>query len=635
MRILLIALLLLSGSQLLAQTYKDVSSKVKSATVYTKGAQIIRKANVSLKAGKNYLKFTKLSENINPSNLQLSGNGTYTLISVKHQHNYLSKEDKQQDADREVWKQKLDLLNKQEVKERAKLRVVDRELEILLANKQLRGEQQNLSTQELMTAMNYFSSKMTEIEEKKIAINSRLEDIKEEKEKLIHQISLLKKGNDELVSEVLAVVDVPQALDWKVELTYTIDKAGWFPTYDIRVNKLNEPMQIVSKASVFQQSGYDWKDVKLSISSGNPSQNQVLPTMDTWYLDYTYSTFNSRNYGSQSYYSTPASSLGIHQVSGKIRDERGEPIAGATVLVKGSTIGTVTNREGYYSLQLPNNAAVLVVHYIGYENVEVPINQSVANVTLKEDINQLDEVVVVGYGTEVKKRLSGKVAGVNVSKAKKEEAPKPIPVTRTENPVSFNYEIKIPYTVPSDGQSYVIEMLKQEVPTEYAYSAVPKLEEGAFLMARVPDWENYDFLEGEASLYFDNNFVGKTVISSETVTDTLDISLGKDERIVVKREKVKELKEKAFIGATRKATRAWTISLKNARSETVEVNLKDQIPVSVNDEIEVELLSGDGAELDDKTGLLTWKIKLKPGQSKDFTFKYMVRYPKKENVLLE
>ncbi|AHM61174.1 TonB-dependent receptor plug [Flammeovirgaceae bacterium 311] len=102
-------------------------------------------------------------------------------------------------------------------------------------------------------------------------------------------------------------------------------------------------------------------------------------------------------------------------ISGKVTDaENGEGLPGVTVQVKGTTTGTVTDVDGNYSLSVPNTSGVLVVSFVGYVVQEVPINNRTSiSVQLEPDVEQLDAVVVVGYGTQKKQNVTGAVSSVD------------------------------------------------------------------------------------------------------------------------------------------------------------------------------------------------------------------------------
>ena len=106
-------------------------------------------------------------------------------------------------------------------------------------------------------------------------------------------------------------------------------------------------------------------------------------------------------------------------VNGKITDANGEPIIGASVVIKGTTNGTITDFDGNFMLEVPAKAT-LVVSYVGYKTLEVPVNgKKTLNINLKEDTEMLDEVVVVGYGTQKKATLTGSVSQVGGEELKK------------------------------------------------------------------------------------------------------------------------------------------------------------------------------------------------------------------------
>lgn len=111
------------------------------------------------------------------------------------------------------------------------------------------------------------------------------------------------------------------------------------------------------------------------------------------------------------------------QVKGTIVDATGMPVIGANVMVKGTTNGTITDMDGNFSLEADNNA-ILIVSYIGFANQEIKVgNQTNLSITMKEDAEALDEVVVVGYGTQKKVNLTGAVSSLNgddITKTKNE-----------------------------------------------------------------------------------------------------------------------------------------------------------------------------------------------------------------------
>ncbi len=103
-------------------------------------------------------------------------------------------------------------------------------------------------------------------------------------------------------------------------------------------------------------------------------------------------------------------------VSGTVKDGKGEAVIGASVVIKGSSTGTITDVDGNFSLSIPASAKSLVVSYIGMETLEVPITGKPMTITLKENSISLNEVVAIGYGSVKKSDLTGAIASVNSSK---------------------------------------------------------------------------------------------------------------------------------------------------------------------------------------------------------------------------
>ena len=126
----------------------------------------------------------------------------------------------------------------------------------------------------------------------------------------------------------------------------------------------NEPVEIYYKANVYQNSGEDWKDVKVTLSNGNPNESGVAPFLYPWRLYYGNAGYVQ---GKKQDYKNN----GITVVRGKITDQNGDPLSFATVIVKGTTVGTVTDADGNYMLQLPQGSNYLVFSYIGYNTIAV------------------------------------------------------------------------------------------------------------------------------------------------------------------------------------------------------------------------------------------------------------------------
>ncbi len=251
---------------------------------------------------------------------------------------------------------------------------------------------------------------------------------------------------------------------------------------------------------------------------------------------------------------------------------------------------------------------------------------------LTPDLASLQEVVVTGYG------LEGRAAGVQIRGASTLAYVRPkaeLITTTVENQTTVEIIVDKPYTIKSEAEQLKVNLKKFEVAAIYQYFAVPKLDKDAFLMARIINWDQYNLLEGEANLYFEDAFVGRSILDARSLEDTLDISLGRDRSIVIARETVDQFTKKKFIGGNKVESRGFKIQVRNQKNQEVNLTLFDQVPVASISDIIVTPTELSSAVFDQNTGAIHWKITLNPKEQRDLVYSYQVKYPKKEQVLLE
>jgi len=198
--------------------------------------------------------------------------------------------------------------------------------------------------------------------------------------------------------------------------------------------------------------------------------------------------------------------------------------------------------------------------------------------------------------------------------------------------LNTEFDISIPYTVNSSSKPTVVDIRNYELKSIYEYGVAPKLDTEAFLLAKGTGWEEFNLLPGEANIFFEGTFVGKSFIDPNNIKDTLSVSLGRDKRIVVKREKLKDLTSRKLIGGSQRESYTWEISVRNTKAEAVKIVVEDQIPVSQNSQIEITPGDLGGAKYDATTGKLTWLLNLQANETKKMTYKFEVKYPKDKQV---
>ncbi|MCF8222312.1 MAG: DUF4139 domain-containing protein [Bacteroidales bacterium] len=213
-------------------------------------------------------------------------------------------------------------------------------------------------------------------------LSGRKADIKRQAQSMIG-------SKETAVGEILIKVKTKNACNANFTISYMFDNAGWYPSNDIKAKKLNEPLEIVYKANVHQDTKVNWDNVNIKLSTPEPKTSGVAPKLKTYYLDY-----NSL---------PPVYNHDIGTVYGRVLDkESHDPLPGVSVKVKGTTIGTTTNMDGNYSITIPNYANYLTYSFVGMKEKTLPINNSIMDVTLEPSVQKLEEVIVVDYDSEKK-----------------------------------------------------------------------------------------------------------------------------------------------------------------------------------------------------------------------------------------
>jgi uncharacterized protein (TIGR02231 family) len=193
---------------------------------------------------------------------------------------------------------------------------------------------------------------------------------------------------------------------------------------------------------------------------------------------------------------------------------------------------------------------------------------------------------------------------------------------------SQEYSPKAKYTLKSDGLKRSITLNQDKMEASYDYYAAPELDLDAFLTAKVPNWGQYRLLPGEANIYFEDSYIGKTNIDPYSSTDTLLLSLGRDKGIVIKRELLKDMTETKFLSSNVQKTFGYKISIKNMKKNKVKLTLQERIPISTHEDIEVELIESSSAQFDKNTGFLKWIFEVEPNQTLERKFVFKVDAPK-------
>ncbi|MDW9382988.1 DUF4139 domain-containing protein [Chryseobacterium sp. JV558] len=239
------------------------------------------------------------------------------------------------------------------------------------------------------------------------------------------------------------------------------------------------------------------------------------------------------------------------------------------------------------------------------------------------------QMEVAGY------KSKKEVSAANAYQMREDVLAKPsqIPVASvSDSQMNVIYELNYNQTIVSQEKEQYVILDKKQIDATYKYHTVPKLNNQVFLMAFVKNWQNLNLINGEANIYFEDNYIGKTNITSNYVKDEFPISLGVDERITVKRIKLEDKTSQKAMNSNKWETESYQISIRNNTKENIELEVLDQLPISENSKILVKTLNlGDGS-LDDKTGSILWNKNIGSGSSEKIIFSYEVKYPKEMHI---
>jgi uncharacterized protein (TIGR02231 family) len=524
-KLAIILLSLLPLASLAQQEIKTIDTKITDVTVFMSGAQVSETGSVSLREGENQLRVAGLPAQLDANSIRIEGNESYTILGVRHQINYLT--GVQQSPRQRALQDSLDeSLFKQ--KEMAAIKdVLVGEKQMLEYNRTIKGENTTLIADDLKEMADFFRSRLTEISYKylEIAEKERLNNI--EIGRLQNALNSMNAKANTNPSEVIIALNAAKSANTSIRLSYFVSNAGWVPVYDLRAEDVNSPIAFSYRAKVYQSTGTDWKNVNLTISTGNPTVGGQIPTL--------------------------------------------YPQVYQEVAIAGSA------RRPVMANETPSVAAY-------------------------DDMKQIQSKSSADY------------------------------VTVQQNTVNTEFKIAIPYSIPSDNVQYDVTMKTETLKANYVYITIPKLDNDAFLKARISDWAQYSLLPGESNIYFKGTFVGKGYIDPAQANDTLDLSLGRDRGISVKRDMLRDFCKNNLLGNKKTTSKAYEITVQNNKKQSIELIIEDQLPVSQNGEITVEQEELSGAAIDAASGKLTWKVVLQPGETIKKQLRFTVSYPKKISV---
>jgi len=548
-KIILLCSVILSLSGILhaADAQQEISVPVQSVIVYLDGAEVTQSKQVTLVPGRNKIVFVGLSQKLVSKSVQVNVGNDVAILSVSDEINYFSRQEDQPRI--KQLKDSVQFLNDAMIQINSEKDAFDTEKKLMLDNRNMSGKDKALTVLELKGIADFYRQRVKEINDELAKLDKKGTKLNEVLIKANQQLAELNAKFNMPMAEVSILLMAQSKMTTNIELKYIVTDAGWAPNYDLKAEDVNKPIELKYRAKVFNNTGIDWNNVKMRLSTADPMRSASKPEMSQWYLNY--------DQGVSGY--------------GKISNYKSNSFGN----------GNSQSFEGY-----AQNAAPLSATTIADPNAHVT-----------------------------------------------QQSPQFMQIQVSE--LSADFEIKIPYTIPADAKPYIVDVTTYNLPATYQHFSAPKVDRDAFLLARITGWEDLDLVEGPANIYYGGTYVGQSYIQTRSVDDTLDLSLGRDNKIVVTRTKLKDMTAQKLIGSTKKETYAYEINIKNNRKAPIQIEINDQLPISQQSDITVEEIELSKAEKNAITGKLTWKLTLQPDELRKINLAFSIKHPKSQKITIQ
>ena len=516
---------------------------IERATVFLSGAELTSTAALTLSKGENEILFTNVAGDVNNQSIIVNATNGVVVESSTFKNDYAVTDNVSPKV--KMLKDSIEMVNAQRQPVNNKIAMLTEQLAVLQSNRKISGDNTGLNVTELQKMLDLISAKMEAILNLKNRQQDVLKKIDEHIARLNSQLEAEQQIEYQPGGQLLVKFFAKEATSSNVRITYIVTGAGWTPTYDVMADDIKSPVKLFYKANIFQNSGVQWNNVRLTLSTGNPQEGMQAPVLSPWYL---------------AFYTAPLV-IPTYKLSAPITELDKEGVAD-TMVIEDPVVGGTWSTKSALTLSAAS---------------ETSMNEHVATNN----------------------------AGVNTT-----------------------FDIDLPYTIPSDGQQHLVAVKKYDAPATFRYITAPKLDKDAFLQAQLTDWEDYNLLPGQTNIFYEGTYVGQGSIDPRAAKDSLDLSLGRDKKIVVTRERDKQQRSVKMIGTNVRETFAYNISVRNTRKEPITIVVQDQQPVSNDKDIVIEEKETGNSAYEETTGLMTWTLTLAPNETKKLNFGYTIKYPK-------
>jgi Domain of unknown function (DUF4139)/N-terminal domain of unknown function (DUF4140) len=600
-----ILFLLLSGvCQNLWADPITVTGKLERVTVYRRGAKLSGTATATTTADAQEIVISGLTTRARAASLRVTvRNPAIQLLTATYRVGYLPELANQ--ARVKVLRDSVRLLDEQTraLQDRIDVYRLEEKTTIALAENKTGGER-GATIEEITKVGEFYQKRLNEIkiavkkiQKEQVALNAVYT-------KTNTLLQYLKPKQEKAVGEIVLTIKNGTAASSDIDFSLMTDEAFWLPMYDIRANDQKAAMQITSRATLYQATAQDWKNVKIRLSSGNPNANNDLPKLASRSLDIYKPTQDM------------------------LKDEDGDGVPdrldresntpkdcpvdarGEALDSDGDGIKDCLDREPYTAPGYPVDA------YGVATPVQTGINYAISY--HNETRDEVDETQLsLWRGQDALRTFM----------------PSPPPIGN--NTMSQEVELEGAQDVPSNGLSHIFVLKQFPVAAFYTYYSVPSVETATFLVAKIPNFSQYNLTEGNANLFVGETYIGNSILKPNNVVDTLELSFGRDERVSISHKKLVDFEENRVFSSLKREKAGYEITIRNQKTEAINLNIIDNIPVAKNKDVEIEKDDISGATYDNTDGKLTWQIVLKAGETRKLRVTYTIKYPKANGLIKE
>ena len=543
---------------------QDISSDIDEVKLYLTAGQMSHKQKVQLRKGRNKLKFSGISAYADPQSIQFKGDGDYRLVSVSTEMDFLAAE--QFNPQISVLKDSLEVLQDKLQFTKDQMDAYHAEKGLMNTNRDLGGNNENLSVEQIREAATYFRTRTLEINQELSKLRKSERLLRSEIQDMRAQLVEMNYDENQRSNQVVVLLDLDASATMETTLQYLVTDCGWSAMYDLSAADISGKINLKYKAQVYNNTGNDWSDIALTLSTADPQLSASHPQLSPWYLNENY-----------------------------------------------SITGSISSKKKYYApVQRQQDYRQDVVSNLNWANDRVYDNYFESG-----DINQgFDKS---GYFDNSQSEL-GRMKDVNAQRVQMRS----IDISE----LSTEFVIKNKFSCPSDMKPYIVDVKEVDLDATFSHITVPKLDRSAFLMANIIGWQDLELIPGPTNVYFGGVYVGVSQIDTRNVSDTLSLSFGRDEKVTVMRKLKKEYSTKRVMGNYKRDSYMYEVAIRNNRSTPINIEVYDQVPISQSSQINVSEDEISDGEKNDETGEVKWRLNVSANGVMSKEIGYTVKYPK-------